>query len=397
VTASFEGAPPPRIPYGRQHVTADDVAAVVAVLESDFLTQGPVVPRFEAALAGRVGAGHAVAVSSGTAALHVACAALGLGPGDLLWTSPITFVASANCGYYCGADVDFVDIDPVTWSLSVPALREKLVRARKDGRLPKVVVPVHLGGRPTEQEAIWDLARQFGFRVVEDACHSLGGSRQGEPVGSCRWADAAVFSFHPVKVITTAEGGAIATNDPELARRMALLRTHGITRDPASMTQTSPGPTDYEQIALGWNYRMSDMQAALGLSQLGRLGEAVRRRNELARRYDEGLARLPLQLPAVGPELRSAYHLYVVRLQTPGAAARRREVVARLHDRGIAVSLHYPPVHLQPYYRERGFVSGSFPEAERYGQDAITLPLFPELSGAEQDRVMRELAGALSS
>jgi len=384
------------IPYGRQEISRADIDAVMAVLRSDFLTQGPVVPRFEQAVSARCGARHAVAVNSGTSALHVACLALDLGPGDVLWTVPNTFVASANCGRYCGAGVDFVDIDPNTWNLSVPALREKLTRAKRDGKLPKVVVPVHLGGQPTEQEAIWDLAREFGFKVLEDAAHSLGASRNREPVGSCKWSHIAVFSFHPVKIITTGEGGMAMTNDDELAWRMTAFRSHGITRDPAHMQHEPDGPWYYEQVELGYNYRMTDLQAALGLSQFVRLDEFLERRNVLARHYDQKLADLPLQLPTVQPENRSAFHLYVVRLFSGAVSKPHREVFDSLREQGIGVNLHYMPVHLQPYYRKLGFGPGLCPEAERYAREAISLPLYPGLSELEQDSVVTAVAKALA-
>lgn len=384
------------IPYGRQDVSEADIDAVVAVLRSDFLTQGPVVPRFERAVAARCGARHAVAANSATSALHVACLALGLGPGDVLWTAPNTFVASANCGRYCGAGVDFVDIDPDTWNLSVPALRDKLARAKRAGRLPKVVVPVHLCGQPTEQEEIWDLAREFGFKVLEDAAHSLGASRNGEPVGSCKWSHVAVFSFHPVKIITTGEGGMAMTNDEELAWRMAALRSHGVTRDHARMEREPDGPWYYEQQELGYNYRMTDLHAALGLSQLGRLDEFVERRNALAWRYGRELSGLPVQLPTVRPENRSAFHLYVVRLRAGASSRTHREVFDFLREHGIGANLHYMPVYLQPYYRGLGFEPGVCPEAERYAREAVSLPLYPRLSESEQDSVVAALARALA-
>lgn len=383
------------IPYGRQEISRSDIDAVVAVLQSDFLTQGPVVPRFEKAVAARCGALYAVAVNSGTSALHVACLALDLGPGDVLWTVPNTFVASANCGRYCGASVDFVDIDPNTWNLSVPALRNKLIRARRDGKLPKVVVPVHLGGQPTEQEAIWDLAREFGFKVLEDAAHSLGASRNGEPVGSGKWSHIAVFSFHPVKVITTGEGGMAMTNDEELAWRMTAFRSHGITHDPAHMQHEPDGPWYYEQLELGYNYRMTDLQAALGLSQLARLREFVEQRNVLARRYSQTLADLPLQLPTVQPENKSAFHLYVVRLRSGALSKTHREVFDYLREQGIGINLHYMPVHLQPYYRNLGFGPGLCPEAERYSQEAMSLPLYTTLSFEQTDAVTNALAAVI--
>ena len=391
------------IPYGRQDISAADIAAVVEVLGSDFLTQGPTVPRFETAVAAVVNARHAIAVNSATSALHIACLALELGPGDLLWTVPNTFVASANCGRYCGADVDFVDIDPVTWNISVARLEEKLAEAKRRNRLPKVVVPVHFSGQPTEQEAIWELSREFGFKVVEDASHAIGASRGGEPAGSCRWSHVAVFSFHPVKIITTCEGGMALTNGAVLAERMSMLRSHGITRNPAHLHRgddgpegaPGPAPWHYEQQMLGLNYRMTDVHAALGLSQLERLEGYVARRNELARRYDRELRGLPLRLPVVQAENRSAFHLYVVRLEPGVSAERHRQVFEALRGRGIGVNLHYIPVHMQPYYRALGFRPGQFPESEAYGRSAITLPLYATLTGRQQDEVVASLRAIL--
>lgn len=381
------------IPYGRQEITDADVAAVVEVLRSDFLTQGPMVPRFEEALAAQVGARHAVAVNSATSALHIACLALGLGPGDWLWTSPVTFLASANCALYCGARVDFVDIDPKTWNLDPRALEAKLVRAEREGRLPKVVVPVHLGGLSCDMAAIHALATRYGFKVIEDASHAVGGSYRGEPVGNCRYSDICVFSFHPVKIVTSAEGGMALTNDAGLAQSMALLRSHGMTRDPALMTHTPDGPWYYQQVALGFNYRMTDVQAALGLSQLQRLAPYVERRQQLAARYDRLLQGLPLMLPRHEGEATSALHLYIVRLA--GARRSHLEVFESLRADGIGVNLHYIPVHLQPYYAAMGFRPGDFPQAERYYQEAISLPMFPALTEAEQDQVVASLRNAL--
>lgn len=394
------------IPYGRQDITDADIAAVIEVLRSDFLTQGPAVPHFEQLVAQQVQASHAVAVSNGTAALHIACAALRLGPGDLLWTVPNTFVASANCGLYCGAQVDFVDIDADTWNLSVPKLEEKLTRAAKERKLPKVVVPVHFAGQPTDQEDIWALAQKYGFKVLEDASHAIGASRNGEPVGSCRWSDITVFSFHPVKIVTTGEGGVALTNQQDLAESMTLLRSHGITRDPARMrfagqiTATEPsaasGPPSwyYEQQLLGYNYRMTDIHAALGGSQLTRLHDYVERRNMLARRYDEHLHDLPLQLPTVEPANRSSFHLYTVRL-SPSHTQSHRAVFDELRRRDIGVNLHYSPVHLNPYFRELGFGPGQFPEAESHGRTAISLPLYPALTEQQQDVVISALTKVL--
>lgn len=383
------------IPYGRQDITQADIDAVVDVLRSDFLTQGPAIARFEAAVAARAGARHAAAVNSATSALHIACLALDLGPGDVLWTVPNTFVASANCALYCGAQVDFVDIDPNTWNMSVEALRDKLQTARRTARLPKVIVPVHFAGQPTEQETIWDLAREFGVRVIEDASHAIGASRGGEPVGSCRWSDITVFSFHPVKIVTTGEGGMTLTNDDELAARLMMLRSHGITRDTARLTQPSPGAWYYEQQMLGLNYRLTDIQAVLGLSQVARLEYYVAQRNTLAQLYDEALRDLPLRLPVVRPPNVSAFHLYVVRL-AGAAASRHAAIFADLRRRGIGVNLHYMPVHLQPYYRSLGFEPGYCPEAERHGAEAITLPLYPTLRANEQQQVISALRECLA-
>ncbi len=383
------------IPYGRQEISEADIQAVVDVLRSDFLTQGPAVPRFEQVIASRMNAKHAVAVNSATSALHIACLALELGPGDRLWTVPNTFVASANCGRHSGADVDFVDIDPLTWNMSVPKLREKLAVAKKNGRLPKVLVPVHFAGQPTEQEAIWELGREYSFHVLEDASHAIGASRNGEPVGSCRWSDITVFSFHPVKIITTGEGGMALTNEDTLAERMAMLRSHGITREDRRFVKPPSGPWYYEQQMLGYNYRMTDIQAALGRSQLGRLDEFIERRNALARRYDRALEGLPLQLPTVQTGNRSAFHLYVVRLRRDGTAKTQRQVFDGLRQRGIGVNLHFLPVHLQPYFRELGFAPGQFPESEAYGETAITLPLYASLTEHEQDQVVSALRKVL--
>lgn len=368
------------IPYGRQSLSEEDIQSVIDTLTSDWLTQGPRVPEFEQEVAKRCKATFAVACNSGTSALHLACKALDLGPGDYLWTSPNTFVASANCARYCGANVDFVDIDPKTWNISIACLTKKLKQAYKNKCLPKIVVPVHFAGQPTEQEAIWELGQEFGFRILEDASHAIGASRNGEPAGSCRWSDITVFSFHPVKIITTAEGGMSLTNDEELAWRMQMYRTHGITRDPDRMEQADSPPWYYEQQMLGFNYRMTDLQAALGLSQLKRLDEFVHRRNHLAQRYNEALQDLPIQLPTVQPENRSAFHLYVIRLKLDEIKKTHRQVFEELRKSGIGVNLHYYPVHLQPYFKKLGFAPGQFPEAEAHGNEAITLPLYAKMS-----------------
>lgn len=385
------------IPYGRQDVTQADIDAVVEVLRSDYLTQGSVVPRFEQAVADYCRAVHGVAVNSGTSALHIACLALDLGPGDWLWTSPITFVASANCGLYCGARVDFVDIDPHTYNLSPDALEAKLAVAEREGRLPKVVVPVHLCGQSCDMAAIHDLSRRYGFRVLEDASHAIGGRYRGEPVGCCRYSDITVFSFHPVKIITTGEGGMAVTNDAALAEHMRRLRSHGITRDPDLMLQEPDGPWYYQQIELGFNYRMTDIQAALGLSQLDRIDDYVARRAALAKRYDDQLAGLPVTTPWQHPGGESGWHLYVVRLQSGECEIPHRRVVDTLRDEGIGVNLHYIPVHTQPYYRDLGFRDGAFPAAERYYAEAISLPLYPGMTESMQDSVVAALHAGISS
>ena len=382
------------IPYGLHSVTQSDIKAVVEVLESEFLTQGPVVPKFEQAVAEKCGAGFGVAVNSGTSALHVACRALGLKSGDTLWTVPNTFVASANCGLYCGSNIDFVDIDPESWNMSVSQLEKRLIYANSVGRLPKIVVPVHFAGQPTDQESIWELAQRFGFKVVEDASHSLGASRGGEPVGSCKWSHITVFSFHPVKMITTGEGGMALTNDEELAWKMSLLRSHAITRDPTRMERRPEGRWYYEQIELGYNYRMSDIQAALGLSQLSRLEQITEVRNALAQQYRKRLDGLPLGFQSVSPGNRSSYHLFVVRLLNSAGRKDHRDVFHELRESGIGVNLHYMPVHLQPYYRKLGFAPGMYPESELHGRSALTLPLYTDLTTGSMDKVVQSVTCA---
>lgn len=384
------------IPYGRQDITQDDIDAVVGVLQSDYLTQGPMVPRFEQSVAQHVGASHALAVNSATSALHIACLALGLGPGDRLWTSPITFVASANCGLYCGAEVDFVDIDPRTYNLCPQALARKLEQAEREGRLPRVVVPVHLCGQPCDMQAIHALSQRYGFKVIEDASHAIGGKYRGEFIGNCRYSDITVFSFHPVKIITTAEGGMALTNSADLASKMALLRSHGITREPAQMTHAADGPWYYQQIDLGFNYRMTELQAALGVSQMTRLDQYVDRRHQLARRYDELLATLPVTTPWQHPDSYSGLHLYVIRLQLDQIGKTHREVFKSLRAQGIGVNLHYIPVHTQPYYQRMGFLAGDFPESESYYAEAISLPMFQTLNEEQQDQVIKALASSMA-
>jgi UDP-4-amino-4,6-dideoxy-N-acetyl-beta-L-altrosamine transaminase len=383
------------IPYGRQDITQADIDAVVAVLQSDFLTQGPQVPAFERAVADKVGARHGIAVNSATSALHIACKALSLGPGDWLWTSPITFVASANCALYCGARVDFVDIDPRTYNMSATALEAKLVQAEREGRMPKVVVPVHLCGQPCDMAAIHALGQRYGFKIIEDASHAIGGQYKGEYIGNSHYSDITVFSFHPVKIITTAEGGMAVTNDDHLAERMGLLRSHGVTRNPDLMTHEPDGPWYYQQVELGFNYRMTELQAALGVSQLARLDEYVVRRHELARRYDELLADLPVITPWQHSDGYSGLHLYVIRLDDTQIKRSYRDVFEALREQGIGVNVHYIPVHTQPYYQQMGFKAGDFPQAESYYGSAISLPMFATMTVEQQDGVVAALRRAL--
>lgn len=377
------------IPYGRQSIDDKDVEAVVDVLRSPWLTQGPLVPAFEQALAERTQAAHAIAVSNATAALHLACLSLDIGPGDTVWTSPNTFVASANCARYCGAQVDFVDIDPATLNMSVAALAEKLAIAQKAQALPKAIIPVHFSGRSCDMREIADLARPYGIRVIEDASHAIGARYRGRPVGCGEYSDICIFSFHPVKIITTGEGGMLLTNDPQLANRASRLRSHGITRDPAEMQGPNEGPWYYQQIELGFNYRLTDLQAALGLSQLSRLEDFIARRQAIAERYERQLQHLAIGLPA--PSQDSAWHLYPVRI----ADGQRDTVFAELRSRGIGTQVHYIPVHLQPYYRNLGFSTGDFPATETYYRQALSLPIYPELTDMDQNAVIQTLSDIL--
>ena len=379
------------IPYGRQDITEADIEAVVAVLKSDFLTQGPMVPRFEQSVATHVGARHALAVNSATSALHIACLALGLGKGDWLWTTPITFVASANCGLYCGAKVDFVDIDPETYNLCPRALKVKLEVAEQQGRLPKVLVAVHLCGQPCDMAAIHSLAQRYGFKIIEDASHAIGGKYQGEFIGKGRYSDITVFSFHPVKIITTAEGGMALTNDDELASRMALLRSHGITRDPQLMTHEADGPWYYQQVDLGMNYRMTELQAALGISQMRRLDKFVAKRHILKERYDSLLSDLPIILPYQDKNNYSSLHLYPIQIELNKASNNRSEIFIALRESGLGVNVHYIPIHTQPYYLRFGFSEGDFPNSETYYNRAISIPLFHSMTFEQQDEVCKAL------
>lgn len=383
------------LPYGKQSLDEADIEAVVQVLRSDFLTQGPAIPRFENAVANFCGARHGIAMANGTATLHCAAKAMGLGHGDWLWTSPITFVASANAGRYCGAKVDFVDVDPATVNMSVRALAVKLEEAEKEGRLPKVVVPVHFAGQSCDMPGIHALGQKYGFRILEDAAHALGGSYSGERIGNCRWSDAVSHSFHPVKIITSGEGGMITTNDDELSWRIGILRTHGITREQKRMTRATDGPWYYQQVELGYNYRMTDLQAALGASQMNKLEVFAARRRELADLYDRQLSGMPLRALARDLEGVSGWHLYMIRLNLESIRRTRREVFESLRAQGIGVNVHYIPVHLQPDFEKLGFRAGMFPEAERYYEEAITLPLFPAMKDEDVEKVKLALTRAL--
>ena len=379
------------IPYGHQNITEDDITEVEKVLRSDFLTQGPTVPIFEQAVAKDCGASYGVAVNSATSALHIACLALNLGSGDWLWTSPNTFVASANCAQYCGANVDFVDIDPKTYNINIEELSKKLEQAEKLGRLPKIVMPVHFAGQPCDMPSIYNLSKRYGFKIIEDASHAIGSSYDQIKVGSCAHSDVTVFSFHPVKIITTAEGGMALTNNNEIAERMSRLRAHGITRDIKKMNQQPKNEIwNYQQIDLGFNYRMNDIQAALGLSQLKRLDDHVKRRHEIAKIYNDEFNCLPITTPCQSPGNYSSYHLYPILIKK-----NQKQIYDEFRNNNISVNLHYSPVHRHPYYENLGFKKNDFPQAEKFHREAIRLPIYPTLSNEQQDKVIQSLVSAI--
>jgi len=379
------------VPYGKQDVSEADIEIVSEVLRSDFLTQGPMVPRFEESVAKKVNAQFAVAVNSATSALHLACLALGVKKNDIVWTSPITFVASANCALFCEAKVDFVDIDPKTYNMCVTSLGEKLEIAKKNGKLPALVIPVHLAGQPCEMEEIHKLSIKYKFKIIEDASHAIGGSYKGEPIGNCKYSDITVFSFHPVKIITTGEGGMAVTNDPELKKVMDRLRSHGITRIPSEMTHSPDGPWYYQQIDLGYNYRMTDIQAALGVSQLKRLDEFVKKRHEIAKIYNRLLENNPVVIPWQHPDSFSGMHLYIIRLKLDEIKLSHRQVFEQFRSAGILVNLHYIPVYRHPFYEKIGFDISNFPESEKYYSEAISLPMFPGLTEDQIYEVAKRL------
>lgn len=379
------------IPYGRQSISDEDIAAVVDVLKSDYLTQGPAVPAFEQTVCHYVNSKYAVAVNSGTSALHIACLALELGEGDWLWTSPNTFVASANCGLYCGAKVDFIDIDAQTYNVCTKKLEEKLAEAKINNKLPKIVIPVHFAGQSCDMRKIYELSQEYGFKVIEDASHAIGGKYKEQQIGSCQYSDITVFSFHPVKIITSGEGGMSTTNSKKLARKMELLRSHGITRDPEEMNEQADGGWYYQQVTLGFNYRMTDIQAALGNSQMVRLKEFIDKRHELAQQYNHQLAQLPIVTPQQHPDSFSSYHLYPIRINLKQVSKTRAQIFNELREQGVGVNVHYIPVHTQPYYQSLGFKAGDYPEAEAYYNSVITIPLFHGMTHQQQSHVVDKI------
>ncbi|EKO14200.1 UDP-4-amino-4,6-dideoxy-N-acetyl-beta-L-altrosamine transaminase [Leptospira kirschneri] len=379
------------IPYGKQEITQADIDIVNEVLRSDFLTQGPMVPRFESLVAKRCKSKFAVAVNSATSALHIACIALNVGPGDIVWTTPITFVASANCALYCGASIDFVDIDPKTYNISVDCLSEKLELAEKIGKLPKVLIPVHLAGQSCQMDKIHILSKKYGFKIIEDASHAIGGTYKNEPIGNCKYSDITVFSFHPVKIITTGEGGMALTNDTELYSKMYRLRSHGITRDFSEMTHSPDGPWYYQQLELGYNYRMTDIQAGLGVSQMSRLDEFIKKRHTIAEKYNALLSDKPVVIPWQNPESYSGFHLYIIRLKLKEFNLSHKQVFEQFRSAGILVNLHYIPVYRQPYYEKMGYNRSDFPESEQYYSEAISIPMYPSLTEEEQQEVVHRL------
>ena len=372
------------IPYGKQDISQQDIDAVVDVLKSDFLTQGPAVPLFENAMSEKCNIEYVLAVNSATAALHIACLALNVGKGDIVWTSP-------NCALYCGADVDFLDIDPLTYNMSVEKLREKLEISAKNKTLPKVVIPVHLAGQPCDMKEIYELSLKYGFRIIEDASHAIGGKYQNEPIGNCKYSDITVFSFHPVKIITTGEGGMALTKNKDLYNKMYRLRSHGITRAPQEMTHPPDGPWYYQQLDLGFNYRMTDIQAALGTSQMKRLDEFVEKRNQIATNYDKLLEGKPVLTPFVEKDVYSSFHLYIIRVKLNDTKYSHKEIFERFRNSGILVNLHYIPVYRQPYFEKMGFNKENFPEAEKYYAEAISLPMYPTLTYEQQQEVVHAL------
>tara|TARA_B110000008_G_C16917706_1_gene543388 strand:+ start:327 stop:1484 length:1158 start_codon:yes stop_codon:yes gene_type:complete len=384
------------IPYGKHDIDQTDIDVVTQILKNEFLTQGKVVPEFEKRVSEYCGAKHGVATNSATSALHIACLALGLSEGDYLWTSPNTFVASANCGLYCGAKIDFVDIDPKTYNISPDSLEEKLIYAKKNGQLPKIIVPVHFSGQSCEMKAIHKLSLQYGFKILEDASHAIGGEYRNKAIGSCQYSDITVFSFHPVKIITTGEGGMAVTNDDLLSKKMSMLRSHGITHDNNLMTQNSDGQWFYQQIDLGFNYRLTDIQAALGISQINRLEHYVEKRHKIALNYNKAFKELPLKTPYQHSDTKSSFHLYVIQLIENKQTLSKKDLFDRLRKLGIGVNLHYIPVHTQPYFKKFGFKLGDFPVAEKYYKNVISIPMYPTLQENQQNFVISSIKKILN-
>tara|TARA_B110001452_G_C15236833_1_gene428243 strand:+ start:1068 stop:2228 length:1161 start_codon:yes stop_codon:yes gene_type:complete len=384
------------IPYGKQDISLDDINAVVEVLKSDFLTQGDVVPMFEKCLSDYTGAKHSVVVNSATSALHIACKALEVGPGDCVWTSAVTFVASANCAVYCGASVDFIDIDPNSYNICIESLANKLEHAASSGNLPKVLIPVHLSGQSCDMKSIHILSKKYGFTILEDASHAIGGKYEDDPIGNCKYSDIAVFSFHPVKIITSGEGGAALTNNPELDKNMRLFASHGITRDVELMEVSSDGPWYYEQISLGWNYRMTELQAALGLNQMSRINSFIEKRHQIAKRYNSELKHLPITLPAQSDKIFSSFHLYIIRLKLDEIKKSHKDIFEELRQEGLGVNLHYIPVYRHPFYKKQGFKAQYCPEAEKYYQEAISIPIYFGLSDEQQGEVINIISKVLN-
>jgi UDP-4-amino-4,6-dideoxy-N-acetyl-beta-L-altrosamine transaminase len=383
------------IPYGKHDISKEDIDAVIHVLKSDFITQGPTVEKFERVVSEFCKANYGIATNSATSALHIACLSIGLGKGDYLWTSTITFVASANCGLYCNANIDFVDIDPKTYNISSKALEEKLIQARQDNKLPKVVIPVHFAGQPCEMKKIYQLSQEYGFKIIEDASHSIGGEYKGQPVGNCKYSDITIFSFHPVKIITTGEGGMALTNSATLAKKMLLLRSHGVTRDQELIANENEGPWFYQQIELGYNYRMTDIQAALGISQMKRLNEFINNRHKIKQRYDKKLSNMPVVIPYQSENSYSALHLYPIQIRCNSLKKTHEQIFKEMRENNIGVNLHYIPVHTQPYYQNMGFKKGDYPNAEHYYSRAMSLPIFNTMTTMQQDEVIAVLAKVL--
>ncbi len=373
------------IPYSRQSINENDINEVIKVLKSEMITQGPIVEKFEKTICSYTSSNYSVLTNSATSALHISCLALGLSKGDILWTSPNSYVASANVGLLCNAKVDFVDIDPENYNMCPTALSIKLKNAEKLGQLPKIVMPVHFAGQSCDMIKIKKLSEKYGFKIIEDASHAIGGSYNNTKIGSCRFSDITVFSFHPVKIITTAEGGCAITNNEEIFEKLKLLSSHGVTRNPKFMAEKNSDKWVYDQISIGFNYRMSDMNAALGLSQLLRIDCFLKKRNKIAKKYFQQLKNIDLKLPKQEDYNLSAFHLFPIQVKN------RKRIYELFHQNDIKVNVHYRPIHTQPFWQKRGFKSGLFPNSEFYYSQAISLPIFYDLNDELQDNVIKIL------